>query len=527
MQLQERRLNNTAPKNTPPWLLLIVMLTSVVVHAQQPQAGETAPSKVDIFAGYSIWLPGATVDRTPFPNDIHGALVSGAYYLNTTVGFELAGDYHFEDANDSLVSFAVGPVVRRPVWRNFSMFAHAMAGAGDVIGPVAPVVGKGYYQQLGAAWGPQLTLGGGLDFRLPYFHHRLSLRLFQADYVYEHVDFGPTGGVGNLNSARYSTGIVWRLGSVLPPPAVRFACTATPQKIFPGDPVSVIGAATNLDAKKPVTFHWMGDGVRALESKPIAEVDSSGLAAGTYKVTGQVSEGNKPGQSAYCAAAFTVMAFAAPSLSCSANPAIVRPAETVTISAHGISPQNRPLQFGFISSAGSITPKGHEATLRLADVRPGVITIACNVSDDQQQIASATTTVTVLAPAAAGAKTRALCSVDFGRDAKRPARLDNEGKACLDEVATDAKQYPESRLVLVGGDAPRSALRGETEVLAVKRSIDARDYLVNDKGIDPQRIQVRKGNAGSTELNAYLVAAGADFERDVPGTTIIEEAAQP
>jgi hypothetical protein len=152
-----------------------------------------------------------------------------------------------------------------------------------------------------------------------------------------------------------------------------------------------------------------------------------------------------------------------------------------------------------------------------------VITIACSVSDDQQQIASATTTVTVDSPASPSAKTRALCSVDFGRDAKRPARLDSEGKACLDEVATDAQRHPESRLVLVGGDAPRSPARGETEVLAVKRSIDARDYLVNDKGIDPQRIQVRKGNAGSTDLDAYLVAAGADFEMDVPGTTIIDE----
>jgi hypothetical protein len=451
MQSRERRL-----KNTPPWLLLIVMLTSSVVRAQQPPTAETAPSKVDIFVGYSIWLPGATVDRSPFPNDMHGAIASGAYYLNPTFGFELAADYHFANANDSLVSFAVGPVVRRPVWRNFSMFAHALAGAGDVVGPYASVPGKGFSQQLGADWGPQLTLGGGLDFRLPYVHHRFSLRIFQADYVYEHVDFGPGGGIGNLNSARYSAGIVWKLGSVVPPPAVKFACTATPQKIFPGDPVSVLGVTTNVDAKKPVTFHWMGNGVRTLESKPIAEIDSTGLAPGTYQVTGAVSEGSKPGQSAYCAASFTVMAFGAPSLSCSAHPAVVHPGETATVSAHGISPQNRPLQFGFISSAGFIDSKGNEASLSLAGVRAGVIMVACSVSDDQQQIASATTTVTVQLQASPAAKTRALCSVDFGRDAKRSARLDSEGKACLDEVATNAQRHPESKLVLVGGDAPRS-----------------------------------------------------------------------
>jgi hypothetical protein len=86
-----------------PWLLFMMMLTSIVVRAQQPPATETAPSKVDIFAGYSIWLPSATVDRTPFPNDMHGALASGTYYLNPKFGLELAGDYHFQDANDQLV----------------------------------------------------------------------------------------------------------------------------------------------------------------------------------------------------------------------------------------------------------------------------------------------------------------------------------------------------------------------------------------------------------------------------------------
>jgi hypothetical protein len=361
MQIRGRRGTNTIP-----WLILIVMLTSSVVRAQQAPAAETVPSKIDIFTGYSTWLPGARVDRASFVNNFGGTMLSGTYYRTPTFGYEVAYDYH-EHLSDALISLAVGPVIRRPIGWNISVFAHALAGAGEVVGPYAPVPG-GIYQQLGAAWGRQITIGGGVDIRLPYFLHRLSLRVVQADYMYEHVNFAPTSGIGNLNSARFSTGIVWRLGSFLPPPAVKFACTATPQRIFPGDPVSVIGVATNVDSKKPVTFHWMGHGVRTLESKPIAEIDSTGLPPGTYTVTGHVSEGNKPGQSAYCDASFTVMPFGAPSLSCSANPVVVPPGETATISAHGISPQNRPLQFGFISSAGLIQTKGNEARLNLAGV---------------------------------------------------------------------------------------------------------------------------------------------------------------
>ncbi len=31
-------------------------------------------------------------------------------------------------------------------------------------------------------WGPTLTAGGGMDYDLPFFDNRFSLRLFEADY---------------------------------------------------------------------------------------------------------------------------------------------------------------------------------------------------------------------------------------------------------------------------------------------------------------------------------------------------------
>ena len=48
-----------------------------------------------------------------------------------------------------------------------------------------------YYQP--NTWGPGLTVGGGLDYETPWFNHHLAIRLFQADYEYMHVDFGPDG----------------------------------------------------------------------------------------------------------------------------------------------------------------------------------------------------------------------------------------------------------------------------------------------------------------------------------------------
>ena len=86
-------------------------------------------------------------------------------------------------------------------------------------------------------WGPAITVGGGLDYGLPWFDHHLAIRLFQADYEYWHASFGPqplTGGRANLNNARLSTGIVLKFGSIIPPPPVTYSCSVNPSSRLPG-----------------------------------------------------------------------------------------------------------------------------------------------------------------------------------------------------------------------------------------------------------------------------------------------------
>jgi len=502
-------------------LSFVLILTASAGVGQQVSTGEIAPSRIDLFAGYSYWVPNGSVEYTPFPNDNRGAILSGAYFFNPTLGFELSGDYHSANSNDSMVAFGIGPIVRRPVWQGkVTLFAHGLIGAADIIGPPALILGKGYYQQLGADWGPRVTLGGGLDVRLPYFHHRLGVRLFEADYVYEHVNFGPSGGIANFNSGLFSTGLLWHLGSIEPPPPVTLACTATPQTIFAGDPLSVIGVATNLNHAKKADFRWIGPGVSTLASRPIVDIDSSDLKPGVYAVNGHVSEGAKPGQSANCNARFTVMAFEPPSVSCSANPTMVKPGDTVVISAHATSPQNRPLQYSYSASAGTIVGTGVQATLSTAGAPAGTITISCGVSDDKSHAVSSGTSVTVEAPPPPPVpKTQTLCSFGFGRD----GRVNNEGKACLDEVALSAQHQPESTLVLVAGEVTTKSYGGEMADLAAERSIHAKSYLVREKGIDPARIQVRTSKAMPGELDSYLVPADAKFDSDVPGTSVVDD----
>ncbi len=71
--------------------------------------------------------------------------------------------------------------------------------------------------------------------------------------------------------------------------------------------------------------------------------------------------------------------------------------------------------------------------------------------DDKGQTASCTTSVSVAAPPPPPAPTTtSLCSITFERDKRRPARVDNEAKACLDDIALNLQRSSDAKLAFVG-----------------------------------------------------------------------------
>ena len=358
-----------------------------------------------------------------------------------------------------------------------------------------------------------------------------ALRLFQADYEYFHVNYGPQpvyGGRVNANSARLSSGLVWKFGSIIPPPPVQYACSATPSAVFPGEPVTVTGTASNLNPKKTASYSWSGQGVTVSGTSTTATIDTGSLAPGSYTVTGHVSEGTKPGEAADCTAQFTVKPYEPPTVSCVANPSSINPGDSSTITATGVSPQNRPLTYSYTASSGTISGSGTTATLSTTGAPAGTITVTCTVADDKGQTASATTTVTINAPApVVTPTTQKLCTITFDHDTKRPARVDNDAKGCLDDVALNAQRSSDATVVVVGNAAPQAPPKGKHAKampdLAAQRAVNTKAYLVTEKGIDASRISVRTGTTGTNEVDNYLVPAGADFDKDNPGTTPVDE----
>ncbi len=508
-----------------------------------------SPSRWDIFAGYSYLAPKGTVNALQpdgvttlpftFKASDAGIIASGARYFNKYVGVQLEGSTHdtmknSSSSNSGITTIQGGLIFRFPT-EEITPFIHGLAGGSYIGGP----------DHQPYTWGPSLTAGGGMDYETPFFNHRLAIRLFQADFQYMHANWGPGvyGGRANLDVARLSTGLVYHVGSIAPPPQLTVACSANPTSVFPGDPVNLTATVGSQDPKLNVVYSWSGDGVKGNGAN--ASVDTSALSPGTHTVKCDAKEG-KPGKeglkpwqtAAEGSTSFTVKEFEPPTISCSASPTTIKPGDTATVTCQATSPQNRPLTYTYNASAGSVNGTGNTATFSSTGAPTGPVTITGNVADDKAHTASSNTTVTIEAPPPPPQPhTQALCSITFSTDKKRPTRVDNEAKACLDEVALDLQKQTDAKAVVVGeSNAKEKAAQEKAEKMnahrkhakevedtAAQRAVDTKEYLVTDKGIDPSRITVATGTSDDQKVENYLVPAGATFGSDVPGTTPVDE----
>ena len=189
-----------------------------------------------------------------------------------------------------------------------------------------------------------------------------------------------------------------------------------------------------------------------------------------------------------------------PTIACTANPPTVRVGESSRITSDASSPDNRPLAYSYAASAGNIAGEDNTATLDTRGTGAGPISVRCTATDDRNLSASAMTTVNVEVPPPAPESRMSECGFN------RTARVDNNCKAILDDVALQLQRDPEARAVVIGQSGP-----GESggDSLAARRAANTKAYLTRDKGIDGTRIEVRTGTGGGPKADVWVVPAGA------------------
>ncbi len=486
--------------------MLSAMIAVLCTVAAVAAAQEQPPPKWELFGGYSVFDPGATINGElpgallPLSSRLEwnprGAGASVTYDFNKWLGLTLDTSTHWgsrestfakriDDAAFSNLSFGPKITFRH---EHFSPFLEVLVGDHRLMPDAFHDVDK-----LG------VMIGGGLDVNVS---RHIALRLIRADFVLSNYRYGPTSVPSTeIRGLRAQTGIVFMFGGGPPPAPPTAACSIQPAEVFAGEPVTATATGSNFTPKRTVTYNWNGTGVKVTGSGASAQVDTTELQPREYVVTANLSDGRKNG-SASCSARFTVKQPRPPVISCSADPASVGIGASSTIHSNASSPDGRRLIYSYSASSGDIAGNGATATLNTQGAQPGRITVTCNVNDDRVPAltASSTTMVDVEAPPPPPAPTQApeikrleaklaLHSIYF--QTARPTEEHPEGglldsqadilKALAEDFKNYLKYMPDAHLILSGHADPRGS--EEYNKKLTERRVDRTKTFLVEHGV--------------------------------------------
>ena len=349
---------------------------------------------------------------------------------------------------------------------------------------------------------------------------------------YLDVDYRPTNKQFVFDTVTNGpiAGLIFNFGGK-PPVPVTASCSASPTEVFPGDPVNATINAQNFNPKHTLTYKWSSTGAKVSGTGTTGSVDTTGLAPGSYTVTGTATdEKEKKNNVASCSAGFTVKARPnyPPTASCSASPNAIAINQSATVNITASSPENRPLTYSWTSTGGQLSGSGTSATLTATNADAGnTITVTGTATDDHNLSTSCTASVTVPAvEKVAVVEDWGECT--FEKNPKKPWRVDNDCKDTLDKLSLRLQQMPNGKLNIVGYTDEKEVVKEQT--LGSQRSVNVKYYLTTDgpNKADAGRVQPRQGGTKGKATHFYFVPegnlCGGQLEE---GTTVDENQVQP
>ena len=345
------------------------------------------------------------------------------------------------------------------------------------------------------------------------------------------TNFHSFSGSGAMHQIAVTGGVFYRFGGTpaAPPTA---SCSVSPSEVFAGEPVQATATANGFNPKHTLNYAWTSTGGAVSGKDAAAGVDTKGLNPGSYTVSAHVTDPKSSKAMADCNAAFAVKERPKhpPQISCSANPTTVQSGTPSTVSCSCSTPDSGaeyqpPVTVsigGWSASAGKLSGSDMAATLDTAGVGAGPVTVSATCTDNRglSTPGSAQVNVEVPPPAPMASK---LNDCEFKAGAK-PARVDNECKAKLDDYALALQRDAEAKGVIVGSYDEKEGKNMKTaRTLAAQRAANTKEYLVKEKGIDPGRLETRVDGSSGRMVENWIVPAGASFTGQ--GTEVVTQKA--
>ena len=295
-----------------------------------------------------------------------------------------------------------------------------------------------------------------------------------------------------------------------PPVPVSATCSASPTEVWSGEPVTATISAQNFKPKHTITYNWTSIGAKVSGTGTTATVDTTGLAPGSYTVTGTATDAKeKKNNSATCSASFTIKQPAPPEISCTASPTTIAIGEPSTITMTATDPQGWPMSYKWSATGGQLTPNGTSATLTATNADAGnTITVTGTATDDRANLSASCTAAVNIPAVKSCVNIEDWGECTFEKNPKKPWRVDNDCKDTLDRLALRLQQMPNGKLDVVGYTDDKESVNEQT--LGAQRSVNVKYYLTTDgpTKIDGSRVQPRAGGTKGKATHFYFVPEG-------------------
>ncbi len=431
-----------------------------------------------------------------------GAVVSAAGYFNKYLGVQAEGSFFPSGPNDCVFTAQAGPIVRYQKNR-WVPFAHALVGGAKVGGPSsspAPGAGESPAASASTTSFPHSTTSS------PSAPSRQTLTTPTSTTATP----GPgsvSGGTGDIYAYRLSAGIVLRFGQVTPPPPVQRAAPfslRTPTPVIP----SPQPRRRQPRSQKKAAYTWTSTGGQISGTAETANLSTANLSARRLhrhrprqrrpaplpaghlhrqlphpRLPSRPPSPARPTPAPSCRETPQPSPRSPPARRTARSPTPTRPprpdlrnhrhrnpkhrGSTIRRHQRHLQRSRRPWQ------AGHRLHPGHHQRGRLRHRHRRPATSAASPSIATRSVPSAST---------------------------------NEAKGCLDEIALTLNRESSAKLIIIGKHSA-----DESSDAAAQRALNVEQYLIDEKGIDPSRIELRTGADPSRGVDNVLVPTGATF----------------